>query len=334
MVKLNKTRKTMKQIILSNKKIEMVVQLGNLQGEIKADKQNNVYVTLMDGEVMTVLNQSVPNLRMYVLIGYRNNRLQVLRSLNAFHIPTQPDIPDHNHTWGESTNPTFVRGEQHLPGLVVPADNIAVFFKGWTYFINQIYIPVFEQTIPLAAYVPNEGALFALLEVDGNGVISVLTGNVVASREVLRYADIPTPSSNKSPLGCAVKLYAGQSRVMQGLSYSATDVIDLRWTGYSSGGSGSFISDWDNIQNLPTWIKALESGQLLEYIEIERWSALEGDNTFDFNDFVTDIINIKVNGLTQDPLTYTLSNDGLQVVLDTPLEFDAILTSEHKVEVL
>jgi hypothetical protein len=330
----NIAKKIQTMVAQSKDGVKFPAFLGNAAGVVKADNYNNVYV-IIAGSVFVAHNEVVPNIsRLPVLVAKRSGKLEVVSARNAFHETPHINIPDHDHTWGKSNNPTWVRGEQFLPALITPNDGLSLHFKGWIYWIDDAFVPAYEQDIDFSSNLPSAGALIGLLEIDATGAISILEGTPVDSRDLLTYADIPPPSIGKTPLGFAVKLYAGQTKALQGLDFSSSDLIDLRWTGYSNGGSGSFITDWGNIQNLPTWINAIESGQLLEFIEIDRWSALAGDHTFDFSDFVLEIISIEVNGVVQDPLTYTLSSDNLQVVLDTPLAFDAIVTSKYKIEVL
>lgn len=230
----------------TRKDVEFPAFLGNLNGTVKADERGNVFVTLFSGDVLTVYNARVPNKpRLPVVIGYEASNpklLQVLRSRDVYaNGASQPDLPDHNHTWGRSTNPTWVRGEQFLPGLVTPNSDVSVHYTGLVYWLDGAFYIVPEQDIDLSANIPASGAIFAILEVDDTGVISVLEGTPVDSAGLLTYADIPEPSADKKPLMFAVKLYAGQTVIKQGFSFAESDLVDLRWSGYGAGGAGGGV---------------------------------------------------------------------------------------------
>ncbi len=238
---LSKTKKIL-QTLRTRRDVTFPGFLGNLSGSVEANRNSDVYVTLFTGEVVTVHNSRVPNLpRLPVVIGYdagNKNLLQVLYAREVFANPVIKQVTDHDHTWGKSTNVSWIRGEQFLPGLVMPANGTNVHYTGLIYWLDGAFRIVPEQDVDLSAAIPSEGALFVLLEVDETGVISLLEGTPVASRGVLTYADIPTPSTDKKSLKFAVKVYAGQTMVRQGLSFMDSDIVDLRWSGHGDGGGG------------------------------------------------------------------------------------------------
>ena len=65
-----------------------------------------------------------------------------------------------------------------------------------------------------------------------------------------------------------------------------------------------------------------------------RWSASAGDDVFDFPDIVHEIQSVQVNGLGQDPLTYSLTGASNQLTLDDALPFDAVVTANYTIEAL
>ncbi len=227
--------------LLNRKDVELPAFLGNLTGTVKADDNGNVYAVLMTGEVVTVRNQRVPNVpRLPVILGYDKSDptlFQVLRSRNAYSDKSFSDIIDHavNHQW-PNHDALYVRGEQILPGLVLPSSGMVVQFYGFVYYLSGWHL-IPSQSIDLSASVPTTGAKWGLVEVDTAQAISVSLGSVFDNRELLEYEDIPAPTSGKKPL-FAVKLYAGQSTII--LDKNDADVVDLRWAGYSSGGEAAY----------------------------------------------------------------------------------------------
>jgi hypothetical protein len=241
------------------KDIEMPGFLGNLGGVVQADNFQNVYVTLWNGEVVTVNNQRVPNIRrLPVIVGYdatNPNMRQVLRSREAFPDKHFKDIALHakTHEWGE-LDTLWIRAQQFLPGLIVPNDDLSVHYTGGWYFLNGWHV-LPAQDIDLSANVPDSGAIFVLPEVDEDGVITLAEGSAADSRSVLTNTNIPSQSDNKKSLKYAIKLYEGQTTVLE--TKTDSDLVDLRW-------GGADPADWNEIFNMPDWIgKALEPATIV-----------------------------------------------------------------------
>lgn len=221
--------RNLQSLLGSDRHAEIPAFLGNLSGTVPADDAGNVYVTLVNGEVLTVYNGKVPNQsRLPVVVGYGGgNRLQVLRSRDVYVTPPYPDVPGHAslHTFpGPDTVP--VRGEQIIPGLVVPAGSLTVKVYSLAYELSDGWHVLPTQDVDLTSNVPASGAIFALLEADNTGAIVVTEGSAVASRAMLEYSDIPAATSDHYPVA-AVKLYLGQTAILQTVIDS--DIIDLRW---------------------------------------------------------------------------------------------------------
>ena len=250
---------------------EMPAFLGNLTGTVLADNNGNVYVTLFNGEVLTVYNGAVPNVaRLPIVIGYGGTeKLRVLRSRDVYPTPPYPDVPGHAdlHAFpGPDTIP--VRGEQFLPGLVVPVSGMTVKVYGFAYQLSDGWHVLPTQTVDLTSSVPTDGALFALLEVDNTGVIQITLGSSVDSRSALEYGDIPDTTSDCMGLA-AVKLYAGQSRVLQTLA-NDNDIIDLRFGRASSGaggGGGVESVSGDGVDNTDPLNPVISYAPTSDYIE-------------------------------------------------------------------
>lgn len=242
----SKMKLALRKILSSKGNIEIPAFLGDLSGVVKTGRPNRVYVTLFNGDVITVVNQKVPNvLHLPVIIGKRagENMLQILRSRDVYLDSDYIDLVDHalNHEWGK-LDTLWVWKEQFTPGLPLPAGGLTVKIFGTEYYLNGWHaMPT--QIIDMTSEAVTVGAVYVLVEIDDAGVITFNTGTPVASREVLEYSDIPEPAPNKKQL-FAVKMYAGQTEILKIREPYNTDIIDLRWAGYASGGgSGLPIED-------------------------------------------------------------------------------------------
>lgn len=254
MKNITQLRKTFKKFSSLHKNVEVPAFLGNLAGTVKADVNQNVYVVLQNGEELTVRNVRVPNVpRLPVIIGYDTSNptlLQVLRARDVYLNSPYPDIPQHadsTHQWPKHDT-LFVRQEQFLPGLVIPTTGLSVQLMGFVYYLSGWHM-LNNQEIDLTAQIPTTGAKYILVEVDDAGLITFSDGASADSRELLTYENIPAVSSvNKMPL-FAVKVYVGQSSIIKSRLY--TDIVDLRWSGYSNASGSAASLNWADIIDVP-----------------------------------------------------------------------------------
>jgi hypothetical protein len=239
MTNTNEIKRSLTKFLNNNRSAEVPAWMGDLSGTVQADAERfNVYVVLMSGEVVTVRNNRVPNIaRLPVIIGYDGtDTLQVLRSRDVYDKGTPyPELPSHadaSHTWpGYDT--AWIRAEQFMPGLALPSSGFVIQFMGFAYYMTGWHL-IENQEIDLSSEAAVTGANFILVEIDSAGVITFNTGATVASRELLEYSDIPSPSATKRPL-FAVKMYIGQTEIIQ--TAAQADIVDLRWSGFASGSS-------------------------------------------------------------------------------------------------
>ena len=87
MTKLNIS--AIKKQLRKDRQSELPAFLGNLSGTVSADRNGNVYATLLNGEVLTVYNGMVPNVaRLPIVIGYGgSDKLRILRSRDVYVTP-------------------------------------------------------------------------------------------------------------------------------------------------------------------------------------------------------------------------------------------------------
>jgi len=242
------------RITRSAKDTEVPAFMGNLSGTVKADNNNNVYVTLLNGQVETVKNNTVPAVPMLpIIIGSKagSNVTEVLRMRNVYDYPPYVSIPNHfekNHS-EFGVDPARITAGQFFPGLAFPiAETMTVRFYGFVYYLDGYHI-IDNQVIDLSGEVPvAAGANMVLVEVDSSGVVSFRAGITKDSRELLTYEDIPLISATKAPL-FAVSVYFGQTQIIKSRTY--TDIYDLRFAGVSTGGISTIV-EWADILSVPS----------------------------------------------------------------------------------
>jgi|CXWL01.1.fsa_nt_gi hypothetical protein len=235
---------TIGKLFSARKDLEIPAWLGDRSGNIKADDNGNVYVTFWNGETIIVRNHSVPNQQRWVIVGYRNNVLQVLKSWDTFFDASSPDVPEHDHTWGISTNPSWIRKQQILDGLAAPGTGLTIDFLGLEYYLNGAYHVIGYKNIDLTAQIPTSDARWCNVEADEDGVISFNTGGTVkSSRELLLLEDIPATAAAKKLL-FSVRTRVGQVSFKK--EPSDSDIFVPLFSGVASGGSASSIA-WGGI---------------------------------------------------------------------------------------
>lgn len=248
----NKVRTFFKKLARVEKDVIFYGFLGNAQGVVRANKNNDVWVVLFNGQVVKAQNKVAPLIsRLPVAIGYSKDDpklLQVLKVWNVYDKAPAPYIPPHgeSHTWPKQDF-VPVRQEQILAGLMMAAGGMTVQLYGFYYFLEGQFHFINHQVFDLTAYIPGDGAQWVNVEVDAAGDISYNAGDVVDARELLTPELVPpTPIAKK--LLFSVKCYYGQVEVIQ--TDSDTDLFDPRFAGMASGGTATHI-EWANIVDAP-----------------------------------------------------------------------------------
>jgi len=273
-----------------------------------------VVVRDMSGNLSVAYNQRVPlTPGLAIKVGYEPIQpvlFQVLSIRDYLVENPALNVPAHHETHEFPGNDTvFVSSFQFLPGMI---------YTG-TGFVVTVY-PIFFRkssgkpgffagtTLDLTPYIPSSGAQVFTLCSDDDGNLVVIPGGAAGSLGLLSIEDFPPITAYHELWG--VRLYSGQPAV------SYQDCYDFRFGGSSSGGGGG------------------GSDVPIVVLGICRWSGAAGEDTFTFPDLVYELQGVQVNGILQDPLTYTLDALGETVVLDTPLPYDAIVTANYTIEVL
>lgn len=214
------------------KVVSFPATLGDSSGTVLTGTDGIVNVTPIGGATIQVLNRRVPNKPfLQVIVGFDDDApgvLQVLRLRDVYAtLDTDPLVPDHAKTHDYAGGDTiFVASTQFKYMLLMPSSGFEVQLLGGVFQLKTGAFGVIEnQTIDLSGDQPATGALYALIEYDDTGAITVTAGSTVASKEVLALSDIPALSD--APIW-AVRLYAGQT-VVQRDPNGITDFVDLRF---------------------------------------------------------------------------------------------------------
>jgi hypothetical protein len=250
---MSKIRKLKAQIQKDSRKIpiEFKAVLGRADGTVKADAET-VYVTLYNGDVITVYNELLARVPFTkIIIGYKDSApslLQTLRVDNVYNSHPPLNMPNHkeSHTWF-GNDPVEIYGQQFMPLLPRSIGGMVVRVHGGDYYCNGADCQLNTVDIDMTAEIPTAGAEWVNAEVNQYGVITFTHGASKASREMLLPTDRPPRSVSKKLLYSA-RMYIGMTRFVQ--TRITSDIYDPRFSGYASGGDATSI-DWSDILSKP-----------------------------------------------------------------------------------
>jgi len=245
----------------SDQKMQFVGVLGNHDGTVDAG-DGLVYMTLHNGQVMRLVNKRVPNIAgRSVVAGYdpmEPNLLQVLYFRGVYgDDDTQPLVADHHETHEFPGHDTvWVKQDQFLPLLVLPAEDFTVQVYGGVFRKSDStgWAIIQNQQVDLSSYVPTAGALYVLIDADNSGALSVVSGTLVDSVDVLDYDDLPEPSN--IPI-VYIRLYDGQDQVRREANFN--DFVDPRFSGFV-GTTSSALFDYIDFNT--SWSGTMQEGRL------------------------------------------------------------------------
>jgi len=211
-----------------------------------------VYVTeTVTGSVRQVLNRRVPNkVFTHVAVGYDPSQPGVLQVLYARDVfgdqDTSPAVPDHAQTHAYGGGDTdFVEAARIMPFLALPYSELTVqIFGGVFEKSDGSWNVLSNQTLDLSAYQPADGAIWALLQYDEDGAVSVVEGTDVGVPSLLTVANIPAATENPF---AAIRLYEGQTEIQRNQN-GINDFADPRFGCTVRGITDSFsIIDGDGV---------------------------------------------------------------------------------------
>lgn len=291
-----------------------------------------VVVRDMDGNLSVAYNDKVPNVaNTFITVGYnplKPTLFQVLDSADYYTNQLFASVPSHHksHEW-PNQDTAWIRGEQFIPQLVVPAAGLSVEIYPGFVQAQSVWVLVQNQTIDMTANVPTSGARMVLLAVDNAGVIQKINGAIKGTPYALMPSDIPATPGGLTALA-AVRLFVGQTKIRKTETY--TDIFDLRFGGGFGGGAiwGQITGELINQTDLWDALISIRGGHTHG---TNRWTA-DGSSAFDLPDIAMDLIGVYDNFLRVDPLFVGLSDDGAQIVFESAPAAGHVITADYILE--
>jgi hypothetical protein len=211
-----------------------VGSIGDRDGELYPDASDRKFIWVRDfnGIPHVVFNDRAPVIAGYLVqVGINPQRPsleEVVGSIPMWNAPViQHSLPSHSPTQEFPNYDTlWVRGEQFLPWMATPSGMTLIIYPaatatptGWEWGD--------PAPIDMTSYVPEHGALVALISVDDDGAYVVTVGDIKMP-EVISVADIPAVPVGTQALW-AVKLIDSMTTIegFEGGRYKF--IFDLRW---------------------------------------------------------------------------------------------------------
>jgi hypothetical protein len=219
--------------------------LGDGNGNIVVPgTRYDCYVRVSSRKIpIVVRNMRVPHLNnLKVWVGrdeLTGDSEQVLgfRVSENYEPPENPAVGPHRESHGPSgSDPVSITTSQIINGLVYASTGMTIKVNAGWVMVNGVFVKMQATSMNLSGDIPVTGACYALVRVDEDGLVDVVTGTPVASLVDLSDADIPANEDGYVPLAL-VKLYAGQTALSK--ISTSPDVIDIRYAPRIGGGSGT-----------------------------------------------------------------------------------------------
>lgn len=181
-----------------------------------------------------------------------------------------------------------------------------------------------NEAIDLSSYVPSSGARFVTIQSSEAGVLSVVSGSSFGSPYLADLANVPEPDPDNYMIAF-VLLYEGLESLSDALiriphQFHPGGTIFVNW--------GDILGDIEDQADLSALLGDIVTSEDLPETHshgLTRLSGATGQDTFDLWDIASQIESLKINGLEEDPIVYSLSADGEQVILDTALTSPALI---------
>ncbi len=298
------------------------VMTGKRDGATVDAGFGRVWVRYSNGEEKAVLNNGAPlAFDWHVTINHKRNQ------------PSVWMIQEVRQVYNE-TPPSFVQAHasQHYMGGFDELDidrrqvlSASLFVANSTGFLVRVYGGLFPipggwvlgqstngTTVPdidLSSYLPTAGAQYVSIEHDGTGEIVINDSAPVrdAPESLNPQTDVAVVPAGSRLVGF-VMLYASQPKLLNKHIY----LPGLYMTDYAAVETGY------QINNAP-------AGTPVNPDKFGFWSV--GDNALEL------VESLSINGVEEDPLVYSLSDDGTQIVLDTALVTDALIMAHTILEI-
>ena len=310
------------------------VRLGDYSETVLTPTPGVLYARMENGRVIKVHNAAnvPPDFDLPVTIARNRNtpkEWQIISIRRVYDDPAGGGRINYHHEQHEfiDDNPgpdtVWVGRKQNiqLTILVSDAENFVVTVYGAVIRTSSGLAQIDTQTVDLSSYVPATGAVFVTIQSSESGVLSVVEGVNFESLMAGSFDNVPDADADKYMLGCVV--------LFEAMTELENKHVFIPYQFYQGG---TQVATWGNItgtlSNQADLQAALDAKADADHIHegndghihgLARWNGASAQTTFDLPDIAEYIESVLLNGLEEDPLVYSLSTDGTQIVLDTGL---------------
>jgi hypothetical protein len=337
-----------KQIIQQIKKIgsdwlgEQVVRLGDYSEEVETGTPGEYYAREINGRVIRVVNSARISPRFDLRVVVRRSKIQpsiwqITEVLQDYPDPAEAGrIAHHREQHEEEGDDRLHLDRKQIKQLTCRVSGTwRVRVYGGTVITPAGIVAINTQEIDLSSYVVTTGAKFITIQTDEDGLLSVVDGTPFGSPMIGTAANIPEPDSGEFMIAF-VLFYEGQTALEDrnigvpmalpvspgtggGVSFDDTegdpeDVSEVA----PADGTSTFAARRDHV-HLYTPGESEGGGGPGHDHGLMRWDGASGQTIFILPDLARYVESLMLNGLEEDPLVYSLSSDGSQIVLDTGL---------------
>lgn len=309
---------------------EQAVWLGDLSGVVLSDEPGKLLARQADSQVIKVQNSAnVPAIfDLHVLVRrsrFQPSIWQITEVLQDYATPADAGLIAYHHEQHEfrdSPGPdtVWLNRKQILDLTVLVSDpaGFIVQVVGAVIRSSSGLALINNETLDLSSYIPSSGARFVTIQSSEAGVLSIVSGSIFASPYIADLSHVPEPAPDHYMLAFAL-LYEGLDALADSLiriphQFHQGGTIFVNWGDIigdiaDQADLSALLADTASIEDIP---ETHEHG-------LTRLSGAIGQDTFDLFDIASQIESVKLNGLEEDPIVYSLSADGEQVVLDNAL---------------
>jgi hypothetical protein len=324
--------------------------LGRKDGTVATDTYGLVYVRTADGQVLKVFNNNKVDLKFNLLVRIGRHKDepnigQIEGRREAWDVPAASGVMYH-HEQHEFMGPDMVMLDRRqiiqLSVLVYDSTNFIVqIFGGFVRTASGV-VQIASQQVDLSSYVVTVGAIFINMEVDDDGVLSIHQGNNFGAVAVAQVSDIPVPAEGKYILA-VIMLYEAQTELTNDdIRVPMPLGIIPKSTGLQIGEATegtpeptSLFGYWNVTSQSMMSISMMDLMDMTtQYNDgvhahgLARWVS-SGGTTFELPDVAETVTMTSDNGSIVDPLTYSLSADGTQIIFDASVTAGNIVTAEY-----
>jgi hypothetical protein len=204
--------------------------IGISASQIETGTPDLIYVRLVNGQAVKAVNKLAPLIYNYPVVIARSDtsaNWEVVEIRQPYGGSNLEQLKDHHlqHEY-PSRDTVWIKQDQFLPLLVLPAGGMTVNLYGGVVSQNRTLYTVANQEIDLSYYEPAYGAVWAVIHVVA-GVVSVSLSSEVSTREALTPDNVPVVEGIRL---CAIRLYLGQDEIERAnTNNNLNDILDLRF---------------------------------------------------------------------------------------------------------